>query len=88
MQPTLFPLPGIPDRPKRRVLWRTEMRRLMWVVDDQRARDLQRQAEATGHLRSMIADLRDRVTDLERGEASPALRQAPTRRAELVRFAR
>ena len=87
MQLTLFPGMTSPETTRRRVLWRTELLRVMAHAEDLRVRDQRRQAELTGHLRSQISDLRARVTDLERGEGAADLARPPVRRAELRAFA-
>src|SRR5438045_2434464 len=74
MQLPLFPGMTSPDRLRRPQIWRAEPTRLM---DDRRSRDLQMQAEMVGRLRAQLADLRDRVVDLEHLSGAADMDQAP-----------
>ena len=97
-QLTLFPGVPSPTRPRRRQPWRAALSRALAyaqdqrardlaLLDDQRARDQQRHAETVGRLRSTVAALQERVTDLER-DVNADMHRAPTRNGELRAFAR
>ena len=82
---TQLPLPGFappPARPRRRCLWRDELRRLARLHADERAHDEQRHAAALGRHAAQLDDLRHRLLDLERQTGASDIRAAPrTRRA-------
>jgi len=85
MQLTLFP-PAPPDRPRRRVRWRDEMRRLMQVVDDQRARDRRDHEQDLARVDRQLEDVRSRLVEVERATIAD-IAIAPRTAARLRAFA-
>lgn len=89
MTATQPPLPGFspaPERPTRRARWEAELRCLARLLDDERARDRQRHAAQVVVLQGQLAELRNRMCDLERTSGMADIGRAPTRRGELRRF--
>jgi hypothetical protein len=82
-----FPWHSPTDRPRRRALWRAEMRRLMQVVDDQRTRDRRDHDEALTRLSAALADTRMRLRDVERTTGCADIATAPRTRPQLRAFA-
>ena len=87
MQPTLFLLPGIPERPRRRVLWRAEMSRLTQLLADQRQRDRRDHEQHRARLAGVLQDLKDRIVDIERATGIADISVAPRTRPQLRAYA-
>jgi hypothetical protein len=88
MQLILPTIPAPPDRPRRRALWRAEVRRLAQLLDDQRARDRASHEADIARLTAALSDARSRLTHIEHSTGMADLSLAPVRRDALVRFAR
>ena len=75
-------LPHLPaqNRPRRRTLWREDLRRLAAVHADERCRDRQEHEAALSRLAAELADVRARLLDIERHAGIADLHVAPTRR--------
>jgi hypothetical protein len=57
-------------------------------ADDMRARDMQRLGMDLTRLADAVDDARQRIRDLERGDAGPLIRAAPTTRGSLRAYTR
>jgi hypothetical protein len=87
-QLTFAGIPSPPERRPRRNLWRAEIARVVAYADDRLVRAEARHTQELARLDGQLADIRDRIVDLERGDGAADLARAPVRRAELREYAR
>ena len=87
MQLTLPTMPEHPDRPTRRCRWQAELARQASFFADQRARDAARHDAALARVDRQLADIRDRISDVEHSTGCADIASAPRSRTQLRAYA-